>query len=438
MVGLLLLVAFAPRIFAQGPTPVSEGEEIASSDGNDVGTTDDADSTAMPVGSPLVVTGYVDVGYAKAQGNGTSFRPGDMRVPADYGVDPFAPAVNSRGDVASTDSGGLFTNGFLPRSAGIGGTRSFLLNTANFDFRYTAPEMPLMVFTRVQLLPRLETTGASTRVFMEQAFGRLTPLKGAELTISVGKFDSVFGIEYLDNQANFRVGITPSLIARYTTGQSVGGKIFYRHQIPAIFAAITLNGAATNSGTFVESLQGSDRSLTGTPVLSGRLGLEVNLAAVSVKLGASGVSGPRNDQTDFSAKQVLWGFDGRIIVPTFTVSGEFVRVSEGEGNVVGKLTGLGMFPAASAFEARGYWVQAAEELPLPLSPVRLTFYGRYDHRHAAFRAYIPVTVDRITGGLNIGLGDSVQIKGEVLVNREIEGAPQVNNNVYTSSVVWTW
>ena len=58
-------------------------------------------------------------------------------MPADYGVDTFAPAVNSRGDVASTDSGpGAFVNGFLPRSAGIGGRPSFLLNTLNVDLKY--------------------------------------------------------------------------------------------------------------------------------------------------------------------------------------------------------------------------------------------------------------------------------------------------------------
>src|SRR6185437_13283030 len=49
---------------------------------------------------PLVITGYVDVGFAKAQGNGTSF-PASWYVnnpylggPADYYVDTFAPAVN--------------------------------------------------------------------------------------------------------------------------------------------------------------------------------------------------------------------------------------------------------------------------------------------------------------------------------------------------------
>ena len=70
---------------------------------------------------PLVILGYVDVGFAKAQGDGTSFAPGDPRPEPDYHVDPFAPAVNARGEVASTDAGGKAVNGFLPRSVNIGG-----------------------------------------------------------------------------------------------------------------------------------------------------------------------------------------------------------------------------------------------------------------------------------------------------------------------------
>jgi hypothetical protein len=126
---------------------------------------------------------------------------------------------------------GRTVNGFLPRSAGIGGRPSFLLNTMDVDFKYTAPGAPLMVFSRVQFLPRffgLGDGGDGTRVVVEQAFGRLVPFDSQELALSVGKFDSVFGIEYLDNQANIRTGVTPSLIARYTTGQSIGAKLFYR------------------------------------------------------------------------------------------------------------------------------------------------------------------------------------------------------------------
>ena len=407
---------------------------------------------ATPQALPLVVTGYVDVGFAKAQGDGTSYPPGFVPTPAnapvDYYVDTFAPAVNSRGDVASTlPPVGSTINGFQPRSAGIGGKPSFLLNTANVDLRYTASDLGVMVFTRVQLVPRLygpsvaagEMSGDSTRLLLEQAFGKITPFKSAELAISVGKFDSVFGIEYLDNQANFRIGVTPSLIARYTSGQSVGVKAFYRVQIIPAASAISLNIAATNSGTMVESLQGSSRSLTGVPVASMRLGYELNLERVSLKLGGSASYGPRNDQIEGSAQtQTLYGFDARLVVPTLTIAGEFVHVDQSEADSP-KQTGVGTFqPFVTEFYAHGFYLQAAEELPLQIAPFRITVYGRYDRRVAEFEGFSDITVDRITGGINVGIRESLVVKGEVLVNREIAGAPTVDNNVVTSSVVWTW
>jgi hypothetical protein len=418
---------------------------------------------------PLVITGYVDVGFAKAQGNGTSFPssfgPGVPPSFADYYVDPFAPAVNSRGEVASIAAPpGTTIGGFLPRSANIGGKPSFLINTADVDLRYTAPELPIMIFTRLQVLPRLydsiPTTmpnptpdtsqgfpaGEYTRLLLEQAFGKINPLKNAELAISLGKFDSVFGIEYLDNEANFRVGVTPSLVARYTTGQSTGVKVFYRYQIIPASSAVSLNVAATNSGTFVEALQGPSRSLTGQPIVSGRLGYELNLARMSIKVGASYENGPRNDQelsTDIP--ESIYGFDLRVVLPTFVLSGEYVHVAEEDAGEINqanppKLAGTGAYPEITEFYAHGFWIQAAEELPLSIDPFRITLYARYDQRHAQFpdAAGSTLTVDRITGGVNVGLGESLQLKAEYLANRELDGAPQVPNNVFTSSAVWTW
>ncbi len=265
------------------------------------------------------------MGFAKAQGNGTSFAPDDQSIPADYGVDTFAPAVNSRGDVASTNSNGRFVNGFLPRSAGIGGNASFLLNTLDVDLKYTPGAAPLMVFSRVQLLPRFTGAGDDTRVYVEQAFGRLVPFESQELALSVGKFDSVFGIEYLDNEANIRTGVTPSLVARYTTGQSIGAKLFYRVQIEALQSAVSLNVAATNSGSFVESLQPPDASLTGTPVASGRLGYELQTRGLQAKLGASGLFGPRNDQPLEAAHQKTFGVDARVAVAGLYLNAEYVH-----------------------------------------------------------------------------------------------------------------
>ena len=422
----------AAPVPALAPAAELEPEPINDSEGY----TPPPEGAGAP--SALSINGYVDVGFARAQGDGTSFAPGDTRVPLDYGVDGFAPAVNSRGDAASTDPGpGRTVNGFLPRSAGIGGRPSFLLNTLDVDFKYTAPGAPLTVFSRVHFLPRFTGDGDGTRVIVEQAFGRLVPFDSQELALSVGKFDSVFGIEYLENQANIRTGITPSLIARYTTGQSIGAKLFYRIHIAPLWSALTLNVAATNSGNFVEALQPPDASLTGVPVASGRFGYELNAPVLQVKLGASATYGPRNDQFERSAKERAYGADLRIAVAGLYVNAEYVRVDEGWGGA--KVTSVGAYPFASTFAARGGYVQLAYSLTLDLGLLRkLTVYGRYDRRHAWFEGFTPITVDRITGGLRVDVWDSLILKGEYLVNRELVGAPTVANNVITSSLVYSW
>jgi hypothetical protein len=294
------------------------------------------------------------------------------------------------------------------------------------------------VFSRVQFLPRfVETGGDGTRVVVEQAFGRLVPFDSQELALSVGKFDSVFGIEYLDNQANIRTGITPSLIARYTTGQSIGAKLFYRIQIAPIWSALSLNVAATNSGNFVEVLQPPDANLTGAPVASGRLGYELNAPQLQAKLGASAMVGPRNDQPERAARQRAYGADLRVAIAGIYLNAEYVRVDEDQGGP--KTTSVGAFTVASGFKARGGYVQLAYALAIDAGPLhKLTIYARYDRRHAWFEGFTPITVDRITGGLRLDLWDSLILKGEYLDNRELAGAPTVANNVITSSLVYSW
>jgi hypothetical protein len=389
---------------------------------------------------PLVFAGYIDVGFANAEGNGTSYPAGDTRLPADYGVDPFATAVNTRGDVASTDAGGLFTNGFLPRSVEIGGRPSFLVNALNLDLRYQSSTAPVMAFARVQVLPRFGGTGRGneTSVYLEQAFGRVSPFKGRELTISLGKFDSVFGIEYLDTASTFRTGITPSLLARYTTGTSTGAKAFFRQQIARLWSALSLNVSATNSGAFVEALQPPDASLTGRPVLSARLGYELNLPRVQLKLGGSGLTGPRNDQRDRDAEQRMWGADARLLLFGLALAGEYVHVDEDEG-AAPKETGLGAFPVSSEFHARGFWTQASYGLDLGWRTLRLiTPFIRYEQRRAWFAGFRELTVARLTTGLRLDLWESLILKGEVLFNDEREGAPHVDNDVLVLSAVYAW
>ena len=431
----------AAIVFARGAA--ARAAAAATVQAGDAGDDNEAEGYSPPEAiaapSPLTISGYVDVGFAKAQGDGTSFPPGDTRLPADYGVDTFAPAVNSRGDVASIDSGGRFTNGFLPRTVAIAGRPSFLLNTINVDLRYQPASSPFMVFTRVQALPRhFAAEGNDTRLYVEQAFGRFMPFSSRELHLSVGKMDSVFGIEYLDTQANVRIGITPSPMARYTTGTSAGAKLFVRQQIARLWSAVSLNVSVTNSAPFVEALQTPDVSLNGVPVAAGRVGYDLNLPRVQVRLGGSGLYGPRNDQRDPSVKQRMWGLDARINLFGLSLSCEYVDIHQ-EAGTEEKQTGLGLFPLASGFVARGYYVFAAYTLaPGWRLLSRVTLYGRYGRRDATFEGFRGVEVASITGGVRLDLGETVILKGELLVNTELEGAPTVDNDVYTSSLVWSW
>jgi len=422
---------------AQGPPSAAVDDPSGEVDADNAGDgyTPAEGTTAS---SSLLVTGYVDLGFARAQGDGTSFPATDTRLPADYGVDTFATAVNSRGDVASTDAGGRFVNGFLPRSVGIGGRASPLINTVDFDFRYNVPAAPLMFFSRLQLLPRFSAAGDDTRALLEQAFGRLQPFDSQELALSVGKFDSVVGIEYLDNQANIRVGVTPSLLARYTTGQSLGAKLFYRMQFPGLWSALSLNVAATTSGSFVESLQAPDVSRTGVPVGSGRLGYELNLPHFQMKVGGSGLYGPRNDQRDRHAYQRIFAGDLRLALFGIYLNAEYVRVDEDQSHDV-KVTGLGTYPIASGFHERGFYAQLAYGLAIDAGPLRkITAYGRYDRRRAWFEGFTRLLVDRVTAGLRVDLWEALIVKAEMLINRELEGSPQVRNNVQTLSVVYSF
>jgi hypothetical protein len=438
LAGLALWAGAARAQTGAGGAPLPSTDEAPPADdtGNDsAGYTPPADGPGAP--SAVLINGYVDVGYARAQGDGTSFQPNDTRIPADYGVDPFAPAVNSSGDVASTEHGDRTVNGFLPRSVGIGGRPSFLLNVVAVDFKYTSPSAPLTIFTRVLGLPRFSAAGDATRFLVEQAFGRIIPFDSLELALAVGKFDSVFGIEYLDNESNIRTGITPSLIARYTTGQSLGAKLFYRLQLAPLWSAVSLNVAATNQGTFVESLQTADASLTGVPVATARLGYELNLPHVQLKAGASGAYGPRNDQSDRGALMQLHGVDFRLALFGLYLNAEAVQVDEDPG--AAKTTPTGPQLVASGFHARGFYAQLAYALALDAGPLhKVTPYARYEQRQARFEGFDRITVDRITAGVRVELWDALIVKGEWLVNRELAGAPNVPNNVQTASVVYSW
>jgi hypothetical protein len=389
--------------------------------------------------SPFRISGYVDVGFAKAQGRGSSFHPDDTRVPADYGADAFAPAVNSRGEVASLDAGGRFVNGFLPRTVDIGGHASFLLNTASLDLFYEPSSAPVMVFARAQFLPRFEKGSGGTRLLLQQAFGRVTPFSGHEFMLTLGRFDSVFGIEYLENESPLRTGITPSLMARYTTGHQLGAKALYRRHFPSVSSAASLNVAVTNGSSRVDSLQTADLSLTGLPYVSARLGYELQLLRLQVKLGLSGQTGARNDQSDAKVRQTQLGADARLTAGWLSLAAEYVSARDGAGTAPGKHTGVGDFFYASSFAVDGLYGTLALAVPVEAQALRTaTVYGRYDRRAAEFHGFGGILTSRFTVGTRLDFWSVLSVKAEYLFNRENAGAPRVDNDVFAASAVYVF
>jgi len=413
----------------------------AAANATNINTDDDEDLIGYTPPSPgptAVASGYIDIGFADVQGNGSSIAKGDTRVPADYGVDPFAAAVNSRGDVANNGAN-AFTNGFEPRSVGIDGRPSFLLNTISTDLRISNANGSYLVFVRGQAFPRFTSTGDQTNVLIEQAFARIIPFASQEMALTIGKSDSVFGVEYLDNQANLRTGITPSLMARYTTGTQLGAKLFYRFQLPALWSAFSINAAATNGPSLIDALQTQYASLSGRPVLSARLGYELNLPHFQIKLGASGLEGPRNDQHSAAKRMRIWGTDARVSVAGFSLSAEYVSVKEDEGDLAEKLTPQGPAFFASGFAARGFWAQASWSMRLDWGALeKVTPYVRIGHRRAQFLGFPDVDVARVTAGLRLDFGESVAVKGEWLFNTERHLTPNVDNDVRAVSLVFSW
>jgi hypothetical protein len=87
----------------------------------------------------------------------------------------------------------------------------------------------------------------------------------------------------------------------------------------------------------------------------------------------------------------------------------------------------------------GFYNQLAVAVPTGTTGLQTaTVYLRYDRRHAEFEGFGPILTSRITVGARLDLWSALALKAEYLFNRENAGAPTVPNDVFTSSVVYTW
>jgi hypothetical protein len=383
--------------------------------------------------SPLSWNGYVDFGFFVPLGNGGAGwvrDVGNMNFPqySNYSWtflgDILATAVNSRGEVADLGDAPGVTRFDSVNSNGAAG---FILNEINLRPRFQLSDRAIMRAS-VNFVPR---TGSDFALgdFIDADVGELEYLLTADgkTSLFVGKSMPVFGIEYKDRKSDQRFGITPSLIARYTTGSQLGiklrSKLFNDYLI--------LAGSVTNGSSTVEMFHFySEIDQNNGKTLNGRAALSLPVGRLfhnddHLEIGVSGEWGPQDRATDNDGKMWFAGLDVQYLGVDLAVKGQLIK-GGAPGNSTG-VYGLTLNPS-------GY---------LELDWQLLAQFGlilRGEVRDAIVtldptRIYITKEA-RLTVGARVVINPHMVVKAEYLHNAEYgDRMPQIANDVATSSLV---
>lgn len=375
--------------------------------------------------------GYIDFGFFAPQGNGAGYVQdvGHQVLPEYAGRyswvflgDILAPAVNTRGEAADL---GDAPGAERFDSVNSRGSPGFIVNELNL--RMAARPAPNAIITAsVNLMPR---TGSdfSFGDFFDVDLAQLEwlPTEARTTSIFVGKVDSVLGIEYRERKSDRRFGITPSLLARYTTGTALGLKVRSKvgpSERLIIAAAITNGSNTTEQFHFYDELD-SNAAKTG----SARLSLQLPIPG-SAELGISGSYGGQ-DRT-LSNEHAMWFFGPDLLIDAgpFSVKAQWLK-----GRAAGD-------PAAGAYQLDlhhgGYleldWAGGSG----------LGVLGRLEYRNAFValgteRAYVTKSWRGTVGGRWIA-SRWAALKAEYLHNGSFGNLPTVRSDVFTSSVVLSY
>jgi hypothetical protein len=398
---------------------------------------------------PTTLSGYADVGFFAAQGDGSGVVP-DLGAPAmrafpeyepRYGWvflgDLMAPAINTRGEPADLGGADVGRVDLIDSN----GAPGFIVNEVNLTLNGALAQTVLGTAS-VNFLPR---TGSDFRLgdVFEVDLAKLEWIVARHTSIFVGKFESVIGIEYLTRKANQRFGITPSLIARYTTGTPIGLK--FRSKLGPN-DMIILAGALTNGSSVIEPFHFYDETDSNAgKTASGRIAVALPLP-FRLELGLSGMYGSQDRALD--SRGTIWfqGADLQLLTSRFQLKAEMLRghadgeqgpVAAGARRVYGlDLKNSGyvqattmltqMFGALLRVELRNALVWLGD--PMLQVPVPAT---------TADGLYVTKSW-RLTAGVRVVISERLVAKLEYLRNGEYGGVPSIPNDVFTSSVVMSY
>jgi hypothetical protein len=376
---------------------------------------------------PIKITGYGDIGMFATGGDGSGVRRdiGHNMFPSRsefgwvfYG-DLLATQINSRGDVADL--------GQLPGvdrfdSVHSGGKLTFLVNELNLGI--TAGLGPSALFSSsINFTPRAGANfslGDSFDVDLVQL--EWMPTSDGKTSIFVGKVDSVIGNEYKTRKASQRFGITPSLVARYTTGTAVGLKA----RTLLVGDHLVLAAAVTNGSFGTEQFHFFEETDTNNfKTLSGRAALRLPLGSGTLELGPSGQWGTQDGAPDNGGKMWFVGVDAELSTPRLDLKAQWLK-GKAPGDDTAMIYALDL--------KQGGYVEADV-----LATSIIGVLGRAEFRDAEVRQglerlYITKSW-RATAGVRLIFNPNAVIKAEYSHNGEYGRMPSVPDDVVTTSAV---
>jgi hypothetical protein len=376
---------------------------------------------------PIRLSGYGDVGAFATQGDGSGLRrdAGHSMFPEHgdigwvfYG-DLLATAVNSRGDIADL--------GQVPGvdrfdAINSNGTPTFLVNELNVTVNAGVGTRALFT-SSTNFTPRNGSDfrlGDSFDVDLVQLEYLVT--ESGKHSIFVGKFDSVIGHEYKTRKAPDRFGITPTLLARYTTGTAIGikarSKLANDHLILA--AAVTNGSFGTEQFHFHSELD-----TNASKALSGRAAVRAEIGGVEFEAGPSAQWGVQDGAGDGGGNMLVYGVDAEIKHTRFALRAQWLK---------GHAPGDELSMAYRLDLKQGGYV----ETNLVVTPT-FGILGRAEFRDAEVqqgveRLYITKNW-RGTAGIRVVLTPKAVIKAEYSHNGEYGKTPAIPDDVVTTSAV---
>lgn len=391
-----------------------------------------AEQSKKRSGPVLTFGGYVDVGFFVPGGNngaGIVQDVGNQAFPeyaGRYGWtflgDILATPVNSRGEAADLGDAPGVPRMDLIRARGA---PSFLVNEVNLRATAGLSER-LLLTASINFTPRTAASEFSLGDTFDVDIAQLEwlPFADGKTSVFVGKFDSVLGIEYRERKANQRFGITPSLLARYTSGTPVGLKV----RTKLLDEHLVIAAAVTNGTSSTEQFHFYDETDTNWgKTFSGRISGKYDVGG-ELEVGLSGEYGPQGNARGNSAIMYFVGLDAMYRWRDLHVKAQFLR-GFAPGDEMSHAYGLKLH--RSGYVEANYMFTPTFGA-LARAEFRDAFVDLADERAYLTKSW------RATAGVRAALTEHVILKAEYLFNGEYGGIPDIRNNLFTSSLLVTY